>query len=180
MGYTHYYTQTRDFTAKEWSAIQLNTLAIEKYCREKHEIELRDSRGSNKPTRYAFDILSFNGIKKLSCEDFVLLRWPEDYLSSMPPVDLYCKTARKPYDLAVCLTLLRVLAIAPDAIKISSDGCWDNEDEWVPARKAYVELFEEEPICFDPSFVPPLPPKKAPPVVLLPPTFRRLRRRGAP
>jgi len=180
MGYTHYYTQTRDFTGKEWSAIQLNTLTIEKYCCEKHEIKLRDSRGSNKPVRYAFDILSFNGIEGLSCEDFELIRWPEDYVNSLisTTVEFSCKTDRKPYDLAVCLLLLRLTAIAPDAIKISSDGYWDKD--WVPARKAYVELFEEEPICFDPSFVPPLPPKKALPVVLLPPTFRRLRRRGAP
>ena len=59
------------------------------------------------------------------------------------PSFAFCKTARKPYDLAVCLSLLRIKEIAPDAIELSSDGDWDIE--WVNSRLVYKELFGNEP-----------------------------------
>ncbi|MGR3938430.1 hypothetical protein [Streptomyces sp. BRA346] len=39
----------------------------------------------------------------------------------------FCKTARKPYDLAVCAILLRCWQLAPRAFVIGSDGGWDAE-----------------------------------------------------
>jgi hypothetical protein len=51
----------------------------------------------------------------------------------------FCKTARKPYDLAVCLVYMILKRHAPKSVKISSDGDW--EQEWVEARKVYKELF---------------------------------------
>ncbi|KAH8755044.1 hypothetical protein F5883DRAFT_526574 [Diaporthe sp. PMI_573] len=45
--------------------------------------------------------------------------------------DNWCKTDRKPYDLIVCATLLRAKHLAPNAVKISSDGDWDDWSEAV-------------------------------------------------
>ena len=39
----------------------------------------------------------------------------------------FCKTARKPYDIAVTSMLLRCRHLAPDAFLIASDGAWDLE-----------------------------------------------------
>jgi hypothetical protein len=39
----------------------------------------------------------------------------------------FCKTARQPYDLAVCAILLRFHLILPGGFLISSDGSWDAE-----------------------------------------------------
>jgi hypothetical protein len=39
----------------------------------------------------------------------------------------FCKTARKPYDIAVTSILLRCRHLAPDAFVIASDGAWELE-----------------------------------------------------
>lgn len=49
----------------------------------------------------------------------------------------FCKTARKPYDLVVCFTLLTFADIFPEAFTYSSDGNMEDE-EWQRA----VELYE--------------------------------------
>lgn len=57
----------------------------------------------------------------------------------------FCKTARKPYDLAVCLVLLSMKRHAPRSVRLGSDGDWDGE--WTQARMVYKELFGVEPKC---------------------------------
>jgi hypothetical protein len=54
----------------------------------------------------------------------------------------FCKTAHKPYDLAVGLVLLLVLHHAPEIVSVSSDGRWDSE--WVYIREAYRKVFGRE------------------------------------
>jgi hypothetical protein len=39
----------------------------------------------------------------------------------------FCKTARMPYDLAVCAILLRFHLVLPEHFVIASDGSWDTE-----------------------------------------------------
>lgn len=52
----------------------------------------------------------------------------------------FCKTARKPYDLLVCFSLLSFAEILPkEVFSFSSDGD-PNEDEWQSAIK-YYETF---------------------------------------
>jgi hypothetical protein len=46
----------------------------------------------------------------------------------------FCKTARKPYDIAVTSILLRFRHLAPEAFVIASDGGW--EDDWCLASNA--------------------------------------------
>ncbi|MFF4482962.1 hypothetical protein ACFY1A_38975 [Streptomyces sp. NPDC001520] len=51
----------------------------------------------------------------------------------------FCKTAQKPYDLAVAAILLRCWQLAPRAFAIASDGHW--ESEWklgTPSPRALV------------------------------------------
>lgn len=57
----------------------------------------------------------------------------------------FCKTARKPYDLAVCLVMLSMKRHAPRSVRIATDGEWDGE--WTEARRVYKELFGVEPKC---------------------------------
>ena len=51
----------------------------------------------------------------------------------------FCKTARKPYDLVVCLILIS-LAKNLDGFTFSSDG--DMKDEWQPIFDEYQRLFD--------------------------------------
>lgn len=50
----------------------------------------------------------------------------------------FCKTNRKPYDLAVCLCLLTIKFHLKET-KISSDG----DEEWITIFENYKEIFPE-------------------------------------
>lgn len=64
----------------------------------------------------------------------------------------FCKTARKPYDLAVGLVLLIAKNHARNSIKVSSDGDWDSD--WAEIRDAYNKIFDSHPECpFEESLV---------------------------
>lgn len=76
----------------------------------------------------------FNGDEKkgLDHETFDIKWYP-----SGGEVNDFCKTARKPYDLLVCVSLLAFKKTFdnPDVFTISSDG--DNSD-WVVAKDLYT------------------------------------------
>lgn len=63
----------------------------------------------------------------------------------------FCKTARKPYDLAVTLVLLAAHEVASGALDIGSDGDWDENESygggWVVPRQVYKDLFDVTPTC---------------------------------
>jgi hypothetical protein len=86
--------------------------------------------------------IAFNGDKAndLDHESFIFNR---DLGNRSPPYDSKygwfncCKTARKPYDLVVCVVLLLAKHYFPD-ITIKSDGC---APDWAPAVAWYRDLF---------------------------------------
>lgn len=163
MGYTHYIYRKRDFTLKQWEKICLETLEIiVKHC-DRNKIVLAreyDSPAEAQPSLWGGpkmlptppevtpDVIRFNGWKDEGHETFLITRKrPEN-----PPYDPdaeesfdFCKTARKPYDLAVCLVLISMKRHATGNVRIGSDGEWDGE--WLEARKVYRELFGVEPKC---------------------------------
>ena len=64
----------------------------------------------------------------------------------------FCKTARKPYDLAVGLALLIAKNHARNSIKVSSDGDWDSD--WTEISDASNKIFDSHPECpFEESLV---------------------------
>lgn len=149
MGYTHYLYRKGDFTQKQWEKISLETFAVLDHCRENGVVLAReyDSPESGNP-EVTPDHIRFNGWKDGGHETFLVTRerppvplWDPDAKESFD----FCKTARKPYDLAVCLVLISMKRHAPKSVRIETDGDWDSE--WVEARKAYKGLFGVEPKC---------------------------------
>lgn len=163
MGYTHYWYRKKSFTQKQWEKVCMGVLDVIALCdktctRIKGKILLAweyDSQMEEQPTLFGGqkflpkppqvdnDTIRFNGWRDEGHETFMVTRElsPDD--SPRDEVFDFCKTNRKPYDLAVMLCLL-VMADTK-AVRISSDGSW--EDEWVPAREAYKKLFGKEPAC---------------------------------
>lgn len=149
MGYTQYIYRKRDFTAKQWEKISLETFQILDYCKGRKIVLAYeyDSPESGNP-EVTPDVIRFNGWREEGHETFLITRKrPEN-----PPYDPdakeafdFCKTAHKPYDLAVCLVLLSMKRHATGNVRIGSDGEWDGE--WLEARKVYRELFGVEPKC---------------------------------
>ena len=149
MGYTHYYYQSRSFDKREWEQIRKDVETIIEDCIA-NNITLVQEYDDHKPPIVNSKRVFFNGKADEGHETFVVDRTPQyrSYDNKNEPLFQFCKTARKPYDMAVGLCLLRIRAIAPTAITVSSDGRWDNDQEWVPIRNKYKELFGEEAEAF--------------------------------
>lgn len=141
MGYTHYWTQVRDFTVAEWSDIRTDIGDILKEAQHNQGISLADGGGEGGTSPDISDkFISFNGLGDDAHETFVVNR-------VRPTLDDdeirygkrrgwdFCKTAEKPYDAVVVAALCYLSTITrrddpktgepivgSEAFKVSSDG----------------------------------------------------------
>jgi hypothetical protein len=94
-------------------------------------------------------MIRFNGVNGEGHETFIFFKKmpKEQQISSDKSRHFYfCKTARKPYDLAVCLVLLSLAQHASKSVELGSDGDWNGE--WTDVRRVYKELFGVESESF--------------------------------
>ena len=117
MGYTHYWNKTA-FTDDEWSKITDGAKAICKRAASEYSIVFGDFGGEVEASPVFDDShIGFNGVDGDAHETFILYKRGSGG---------FCKTARKPYDIAVVSILLLAKEVAK--IDISSDG--DDEGVW--------------------------------------------------
>jgi len=114
MGYTNYWHQHNDFTDEQWKSIKEEYDYIKEVCKD---IIVDETTKTNE--------IVFNGIGEQSHETFVLKPETRTYNDKRryEGEDIYfhfCKTAMKPYDLAVWYMLTQVQRIAQD-LSISRD-----------------------------------------------------------
>ena len=125
MGYTHYWTQTRDFTREEWSQIVEDFEALLKDVQHVQGIPLANGEGDPGTSPEITDEkIWFNGAGDDSHETFCLnrVRPPKESWQRRRGGD-FCKTARKPYDLAVTVALCYLATVTdPISHPVSSDG----------------------------------------------------------
>ena len=129
----------------------LETFQILDYCKAK-KIELAFEFDVQKPPEVSNEMIRFNGVADEGHETFILFKKKpkgQDGGDGQGRYFYFCKTARKPYDLAVCLVLLSLANHATKSMKITSDGDWDGD--WTDARAAYKELFGVDPESFQKS-----------------------------
>lgn len=142
MGYTHYHNGLI-FTDAKWEKLRRDVRKLLKSLPETVKVQ----REYNKATRplVGKDAIAFNGVGEEGHETFWLPK--EHELFS------FTKTARKPYDLAVCCVLMLASihaegkyseddGIASDGIN-AAHGQWpDNVDqEWKDAWKHFHSIF---------------------------------------
>lgn len=153
MGYTHYYgfrkgTNQERINELFPKAVELfkegMTLLPKRPCDawgRRQKLELGDWEGQGEPTIKDNKII-FNGKGDSSYETFSLHRRSHSE---------FCKTARQPYDLAVCMCLLCFKEVFGDDFEYSSDGyCPEDESvkdgrkkleyEWAKAVKYFNKL----------------------------------------
>jgi hypothetical protein len=135
MGYTHYFPPQREFTDKEWNKMLEAFGKILGHYPGVVQLEENDSR----PPQADAERIQFNGIGSDGHETFLLTKKPLGAFGGFSS----CKTARKPYDLVVCLTLLAAHVFARGALSISSDGDW-NDKGWCYGSHKFAVLFPEE------------------------------------
>jgi hypothetical protein len=148
MGYTHYWTQTRDFTRDEWVQIHEDMEALLKDVQHVQGIPLANGMGDPGTSPEVTDQkIWFNGAGDEACETFCLYR-------VRPPKEPgerrgwdFCKTARRPYDLAVTAALCHLASVTdPISHSVGSDGNGrDFLDGLAEARRAlprYANILE--------------------------------------
>lgn len=151
MGYTHYWHRKKDFTRGEWSLICKDTRQILKYCLFAPGIPLAyEYDDTDTPPTVSTATIRFNGHGEDGHETFIMTRnvpetQPWQLARELDESFDFCKTSRKPYDLAVCLVLLSCVRHSPDSIRVTSDGDWDSE--WLEARKVFNIIFGVVPEC---------------------------------
>lgn len=126
MGYTHYFTQKRNLKVSEMEALANATAKI---IRATNVPVIWEYDEPGKPPEITKDLIRFNGVGDDGHETFWLPRqrpkreaWQDKDTHGF----LFCKTARKPYDIIVVAVLCAAHRIAPGAFAIGSDG--DAED----------------------------------------------------
>jgi hypothetical protein len=119
MGYTHYYTPSKSATKKAWKSAQHDIkifLAALPPETEAGPLLLEGMEDSGEPPIFTEDTIRFNG-RGPNGEDL----GHETFFVKFQGGWEFCKTARKPYDLAVtgALVILRVHGVL---ISASGDG----------------------------------------------------------
>lgn len=115
MGYTHYPQQLRDLTDDEWQEASEDIRTILAYVENEQGVPLRGWDGTGRPEFNATRI-AFNGAGENEHETFNVYRQARDNEWGMS-----CKTARKPYDIAVTAILCYLCSIT-ETHDATSDG----------------------------------------------------------
>lgn len=113
MGYTHYWDQSKPFSAESWEQVSPDLRAIVEFATNVQGVALWDGLGEcvSKPEFGAFRI-AFNGARDDAHETFEITRAADSN---------FCKTARKPYDIAVTACLCYLATVA-ESHCVTTDG----------------------------------------------------------
>ena len=142
MGYTRNWTQERSFTMAEWQRIRRCVEPIQRMA----GVELAGPLGYGRP-RADSECIALNGAAATGddYETFELYRVRGR--ATMP----FCKTGRRPYDLAVAAILCAAERLAPGALTdVSADG---GPEDWAEANAIcdYLELPRRRRVARKPS-----------------------------
>ncbi len=112
MGYTHYWKTKKRPTNKQWDKIQKAVALVLNSVSIKSLVQYESDEAA--PPVVSAELIRFNGIAEKGHETFYLDRDPIGFE--------FCKTADKPYDIAVTAVLVIVEGYAPDCYSVASDG----------------------------------------------------------
>jgi hypothetical protein len=123
MGYTHYWNFIEEPSKEKFVEFVEGVKQIVATAQEAG-IDITDEE-------YGDDKIVFNGVGADAHETFFV---------SADGVDFnFCKTAQKPYDIAVTASLIHAKKVFGDNIKISSDGDWS---DWEGGQLLYESVYD--------------------------------------
>jgi len=135
MGYTHYWSRPKTFTVKSFTAAAADCERVVKSLKCQVQRESDDTT----PAVFSRDSVRFNGVGDAGHETFaiprVFTRIYEGQKSDKDGWSDFCKTAAKPYDLAVCACLVVFKHHYEEKFIVASDGD-DGHESWPEARAA--------------------------------------------
>ncbi len=113
MGYTHYWSNSRAFTDTEWALIAQKSREILGHAQDRLGIAISEEYDINRMPVITDTEIRFNGYAEEGHETFHITREPTEFQ--------FCKTARKPYDVAV-VAILQLCGVYCDGFDWRSDG----------------------------------------------------------
>ena len=119
MGYTHYWTPS-SFSADDstWNALMEFAKKLTAWCEDNGVVLRYEYYEADEPPCINEEMIRFNGYDEEGHETFLIHRDDQADFN-------FCKTARKPYDIAVVAMLFAMNALSP-TFDWRSDG--DSED----------------------------------------------------
>ena len=143
MGYTSYWNMTRNISERNFKKLTSDMKKIEAFVESITEptkaFSLHHANGEGNGVLYYSDQFCFNGDANIGAdhESMHIRLGANDSWT-------FCKTARKPYDLAVCLILIS-LKYHIRSTRVSSDG--DNAD-WKHSFELWEKIFPKRNVMF--------------------------------
>lgn len=131
MGYTHYFEQKKIVNDQQWEAFEKDAKISLDYIHNKLNIVLMSNDDNG--------IIINNERVNLNGDDTCDLDYETFYIEKDYPDFNFCKTERRPYDIAVCSLLLLANHHMPDHYAIGSDG---NFEDWKDAMELNANLFQ--------------------------------------
>lgn len=140
MGYTSYWRRPKKLPARRFKLAAEDCRRVVEHLAREQGFGLTDDseEGGLPPPLFSPDEVRFNGVGEEGHETFIILRQIEPDEWRRPERGLYfefCKTARKPYDLAVCAALIVFARHFGEKFRVDSDGA-DDDENWPVARAA--------------------------------------------
>jgi len=130
--YTHYWEfKSKPKNVKDGDKKFKKSVELLKKCLKDVSVKLASGNGTGKPV-FTDTKVCFNGVGDDSYETCYLAFDNADYEFD------FCKTARKPYDVVVCLTLLCFKNFFGEDFKYSSDGNM-NDEGWSLANEIFTK-----------------------------------------
>ena len=115
IGYTHYWRPTKGIEPTTFARLSAAAAKVVSIAWDEQEIDFADGLGDEgTEPEFTKELIRFNGLGDNSHETF--------YLSPEPQGFQFCKTAMKPYDVAVTAILCLLHLYTDGTVEISSDG----------------------------------------------------------
>jgi hypothetical protein len=138
MGYTHYWTQKKDFSKNTWEQVRYDIRRIVEHAQRR---QIRIGNGFGEPgsePEFTEDKIWLNGINKEGCETFEVIRkrrplepWQKGHVQKGWS---FCKTNRGAYDTVVTASLIYLASV--HGYEIGSDGTYA---DWVAGLNLATE-----------------------------------------
>jgi hypothetical protein len=125
MGYTHYWTIKEPIDSDAWDKLRKGIQQIVGTAQDSG-IDIKDESNDER--------IVFNGVGAGEHESFFLELGDEEFN--------FCKTAGKPYDIAVTASLILLKKELGDGVIIKSDGTWA---DWESGQLLYETVFNVQP-----------------------------------
>jgi hypothetical protein len=139
VGYTHYFSRPKSLLKRRFNRAAndckriVDALVAAEACRVQKE------RDDPSPPIFTPKLICFNGPGGYGHETFTVAQVYQARPWECPENELYssfCKTARKPYDLAVCCCLIVLKHYLKEQFLVRSDGRSEfDAGTWLQARK---------------------------------------------